>query len=104
MDQEAARRATDIAQDARSDAVEREDQLAAILTRASRALERSAAIAEEHARRGRQRGDAEQAAKEEEAAARAHDAARRAQARAEEASGRKRRVDRGDGESADEVG
>ena len=80
-----ANRGAAIVSRVRADAVERAAKLSAILKRTASALERSAAIAEEHAERHRRYGDDEGATKEHAAAARASDAAKRARARAAEA-------------------
>lgn len=87
MVSESSKRAAVIARDARAQMMERAGELSAILRRAARALERSAAMAEEHAERRDRSGDAREAEKERAAAARATDAARRARARADEADG-----------------
>lgn len=88
MANQPANRAAAIASQARVDAVERAGKLSAILKRTASALERSAAIAEEHAERHRRYGDDEGATKEHAAAARASDAAKRARAQADEADQR----------------
>ncbi|MGN6166600.1 MAG: hypothetical protein ACTHQQ_00315 [Solirubrobacteraceae bacterium] len=53
-------------------------QLSAVLTRTAEALEKSAGLAEEHARRRARSGAASDAARERRAAERAHQAAERA--------------------------
>lgn len=84
MDYGAAQRAAAVAEDLHGMTVERAGQLAGMLRRTARALDWSAAMAEEHARRRDLAGDRDVAAKERAVARRASEAAQRARARAEE--------------------
>lgn len=84
MDYEAAERAADAAGGVQRKALERADRLSAVFTSTARALETSAALAEEHAARRERGGHADEATRERLIAARASDAARRARVRAAE--------------------
>jgi hypothetical protein len=84
MDYEAAKRAAAVAEGLQSKSVERAEQLSEALRRTARALDWSAALAEEHAQRRELGGHTDEAAKERAMAQRASDAAQRARAQAEE--------------------
>lgn len=84
MDYAAAAHAASVAQDLQRHTVKRAEQLSMVLRRTARALDWSAALAEEHAERHALQGDSDEAAKERAMAGRASEAAWRARARAEE--------------------
>lgn len=84
MDYAAVKRAAAVAQDLQSQVHQRAGQLSEVLRRTARALESSAALAEEHAERREQGGRSGEAANERATAGRASEAARHARARAEE--------------------
>ena len=84
MDYAAAKRAAAAAEGLRSQTHERAGQLSEVLRRTARALEWSAALAEERAERREQAGRSDEAAKACATAGRASEAARHARARAEE--------------------
>lgn len=84
IDDEAADQAAAVAERAQSDAVAQTRRRAAVLRRTARALDWSAAMAEEYAHRRERRGDPGAAASELSAAKQARDAAERARTRAEE--------------------
>jgi hypothetical protein len=84
MDHEAAKRAAAIAEELNSTAREHAEKLSAALRRTARALEGSAAIADERADRREQAGRGAEADRERAMALRASDAAERARAQAEQ--------------------
>lgn len=84
MDSEAATRAAVAAQRLNAEALRRAANLSAALRRTARALEWSAALAEEQAQRRERLGRSDEAANERAVAGRASEAAQRARMHAEE--------------------